>query len=378
MSRQGLTHHPNYPSARMTLGRALLDSGDLASARREFEAVLKGAADNILASRYLAECLEGLGQGAEALARYKATLALAPGDKQVQARIQALEKGAAVPEPSRPSAEDTDPAPIRLVEVDGPMELVTRYEEAIPGPGPAPAAPAEDIYIAEPAVQAPPAVAPEVAEAPVKLRPVEDGEFELERGYDAMPAMVPTPVDAVPMVIVPEEDDDPILEADADEDVAVTPQPFVTEPPAAQPARLEPDVIDEEFDVETPPVAGPPRVTFRDIVDETAAAALVAPPVASQPAPAPEPSSPEPELSSPTLAELYFDQGIPDKAIEVYRRLLQREPDNERLRARMREIEAMQGRAAVGANGPPGSRQDAIGRAIARLQDLRAALARRD
>jgi hypothetical protein len=45
----------------MTLGRALMDSGDLAAARAEFEAVVKGAPDNILASRFLGECLEGLG-----------------------------------------------------------------------------------------------------------------------------------------------------------------------------------------------------------------------------------------------------------------------------------------------------------------------------
>ncbi len=32
--REGLQRHSNYPSARMTLGRALFESGDLASARR--------------------------------------------------------------------------------------------------------------------------------------------------------------------------------------------------------------------------------------------------------------------------------------------------------------------------------------------------------
>ncbi|HET6970612.1 MAG TPA: tetratricopeptide repeat protein, partial [Phenylobacterium sp.] len=107
----------------------------------------------------------------------------------------------------------------------------------------------------------------------------------------------------------------------------------------------------------------------------------IAVPAASLPplAPAPvAPPPPEPELSSPTLAELYFDQGFFEKATEVYRRLLQREPDNERLRARMNEIEAIQHRAATPA-GAAGTRQEAIGRAIARLQDLRAALvARRD
>jgi uncharacterized protein HemY len=40
VSRAGLQKHPSYPSARMTLGRALLDTGDWGSARAEFELVL--------------------------------------------------------------------------------------------------------------------------------------------------------------------------------------------------------------------------------------------------------------------------------------------------------------------------------------------------
>ncbi|HEY2943404.1 MAG TPA: DUF4388 domain-containing protein [Vicinamibacteria bacterium] len=56
ISREGLQKHPFYPSARMTLGRALLDSGDLDAAKVEFEAVLQGAPDNLLARRFLEEC----------------------------------------------------------------------------------------------------------------------------------------------------------------------------------------------------------------------------------------------------------------------------------------------------------------------------------
>src|SRR5688572_24115238 len=79
--REGLKKQPAYPSARMTLGRALFDTGDVAAARAEFETVLKGAPDNILASRLLAECLEGLGDLPAAVRQYKTTLAMAPGDK---------------------------------------------------------------------------------------------------------------------------------------------------------------------------------------------------------------------------------------------------------------------------------------------------------
>src|SRR5262245_61652069 len=90
--REGLQKQPNYPSAHMTLGRALFDNGDLVAARAELDAVLKGAPDNILASRLLGECLERLGDTQAALARFRTTLDLAPGDRQVTAKIQALEQ----------------------------------------------------------------------------------------------------------------------------------------------------------------------------------------------------------------------------------------------------------------------------------------------
>ena len=60
-------------------------------------------------------------------------------------------------------------------------------------------------------------------------------------------------------------------------------------------------------------------------------------------------------FSSSTLAELYFRQGLVDRAVEVYRQVLDEEPGNERARVpagRDRE------RAAPGRrDGPPGSRR---------------------
>jgi len=111
-----------------------------------------------------------------------------------------------------------------------------------------------------------------------------------------------------------------------------------------------------------------------------------APPVA---APAPPPAAPVPppaapetaNLSSSTLAELYFRQGFLDKAIEVYQQLLNREPDNERGRARLGELRAMQApsvppaipsvpAAAVAQEDDRTTRRRALERAIARLEDL--------
>jgi len=53
--RDGLAQHPAYLSARITLGRALLEMGRYDEAVTEFEYVLKAAPDNLTATRELAD-----------------------------------------------------------------------------------------------------------------------------------------------------------------------------------------------------------------------------------------------------------------------------------------------------------------------------------
>jgi tetratricopeptide (TPR) repeat protein len=61
--RRGLEYHPDYLSARVTLGRALLETGQIDDARRELEQVVQAAPDNLAARRALADiqqrCAEG-------------------------------------------------------------------------------------------------------------------------------------------------------------------------------------------------------------------------------------------------------------------------------------------------------------------------------
>src|SRR5262245_54296441 len=56
--RVGLQRHPSYLSARVTLGRALMETGDFDEARNELERVLKSAPENLAAIRGLAEIHE--------------------------------------------------------------------------------------------------------------------------------------------------------------------------------------------------------------------------------------------------------------------------------------------------------------------------------
>src|SRR3954464_7882446 len=55
MCRAGLARHPEYPSARLTLGRALVALGHVDDARGEFERVIWDAPDNLAALRAMDE-----------------------------------------------------------------------------------------------------------------------------------------------------------------------------------------------------------------------------------------------------------------------------------------------------------------------------------
>lgn len=90
--RAGLVLHPEYLSARVTLGRALLELGNLDAARSELGLVLKSAPDNLAALRGLAEVHHRRGELAEALAHYRAALNLAQNDPDLEETVNDLTK----------------------------------------------------------------------------------------------------------------------------------------------------------------------------------------------------------------------------------------------------------------------------------------------
>ncbi len=46
-----------------------------------------------------------------------------------------------------------------------------------------------------------------------------------------------------------------------------------------------------------------------------------------------------PNVATVTLAEIYFQQGLKEQAAQIYRRLLERQPDNETVKKRLEEIQ---------------------------------------
>lgn len=113
-ARAGLAHHPTYATARVTLGRALLESGALDEARRELEQALAAAPENLAAIRALAEAHHQGGATDQARALARRGVALAPQDRDLRALLDELGPAAgASPETGRAPLvpEPTLPAP---------------------------------------------------------------------------------------------------------------------------------------------------------------------------------------------------------------------------------------------------------------------------
>lgn len=101
--RAGLAIHPGYLSARVTLGRALLELNQLGEAQGELEHVLKNAPENLAAIRGLGEIHHRQGNLSEALAQYRAALALARNDPDLQETVSQLARQV---EPQKPAVVD--------------------------------------------------------------------------------------------------------------------------------------------------------------------------------------------------------------------------------------------------------------------------------
>lgn len=124
--RSGLLVHPAYSSARVTLGRALLELRSYEDAQHELEQVLRSAPENLAAVRGLADALRRQGAFEEALVQYRAALVLARHDPDLEQTIAELSRQVEpTPAPNQPTIEqpleDTatatvDAAPVAVVD----------------------------------------------------------------------------------------------------------------------------------------------------------------------------------------------------------------------------------------------------------------------
>lgn len=85
--RTGLAHHPDYLTARVTLGRALIELDRLGEAFTELTTVLDAAPGNLPAIRALAEIYQRRGLMSEALVHYRRALQLSQHDVDLEHTI---------------------------------------------------------------------------------------------------------------------------------------------------------------------------------------------------------------------------------------------------------------------------------------------------
>jgi tetratricopeptide (TPR) repeat protein len=215
--RTGLDLHPGYLSARVTLGRALIELNDLDIALAELQHVLKAAPENLAAIRGIAEIHHRQGSLAEALAQYRAALALARNDPDLQRTVDELARKVEplpppasadglsfeqmqneflqnlpppppvkAPAPEPPPAPTVDPEPDPMPEASPIVtEAVTAVDpEPLHEPEPSPIV-AEAVTAADPEPEPDSETSPIVAEAPAAAAEVEAVHVEEAPAEDA-------------------------------------------------------------------------------------------------------------------------------------------------------------------------------------------------
>ena len=136
VSRAGLAHHPGYLSARITLGRALIELGRLDEAHAELMLVLNAAPENLPAIRAVAELHQKRGEMPQALTYYKRALELAKYDVDLEHAVQRIESVVSPPPPPVVKVEPTPASIEDLFDFDALLAQLSGATATPPEPSP--------------------------------------------------------------------------------------------------------------------------------------------------------------------------------------------------------------------------------------------------
>jgi tetratricopeptide (TPR) repeat protein len=123
---KGLERHPNYMSARVSLGKIYLEKGMLNEASQEFEKVASVIPDNLYAHKKLAEIYESLDNKNRAIEELKIVLRLNPIDEIAAKTLASLEESL-MPAQKIKKTEEVSPE-VKLLETKGTVEIETLEE----------------------------------------------------------------------------------------------------------------------------------------------------------------------------------------------------------------------------------------------------------
>jgi tetratricopeptide (TPR) repeat protein len=258
--RTGLARHPGYLSARVTLGRTLIERGDLDGAQAELQFVLNGAPDNLAAIRGIADIFQRRGDLVKALEFYRRALPLARQDPELEELVSRIDRDLRAAKPAAPAAG--------LSFEQAQSEMLAALSR-LPDVAPSPAAPGAERKIVHP-VEFPAPVAPPAEHQPPNPWPVDQAPPAVDAhgmDFDSLLQSLGAPDHPAP----------PTIEALLTPPAALAGvEPILPELPIIAPEDDRLTVLEENLR-RPPPVAQEPVATF----GETSPPSLAAEPVAS-------------------------------------------------------------------------------------------------
>ena len=132
-SRAGLRFHPTYVSARVTLGRSLMELELYEQAERELHVVARSSPDNLAARRALGDLYWRQGDLDKALEQLQLACGLAPGDGELAELVRELEAEVAAQAPAAGSEPAAAPDGETGDELEGSaaVQALERFYRAI-------------------------------------------------------------------------------------------------------------------------------------------------------------------------------------------------------------------------------------------------------
>jgi tetratricopeptide (TPR) repeat protein len=337
----GLEMQPGYLSARVSLGKIFIDRGMMHEAQAEFEKVVSAIPDNLYAHKKLAEIYRDLGEKDKSIREFKTVLQLNPMDEWAAASLSGMEQGpSSYPEeqPPQEGASSPEQGPLKaeeeFFEIPDALEEINRPEEKIPGFSPG----GKDI---EPQGTLPEDIAAQEGEAEEASGiSLSDEDFKLwESSSEEIPVQEEVQED-IPEIPVSEEDR-AIWESHAESMKTGIGEKKGQETPHAEEIGLWKPLDDVKGEEEKLPdldetVAHKGKTpSFEGVLQQEASS------VQKSPIPTEEEEPQEQSIPGVTDADSYILAGKYFSAMNVYRKILTRDPDNKQILQRIEELRAL-------------------------------------
>ncbi|NKB67148.1 MAG: tetratricopeptide repeat protein [Candidatus Latescibacteria bacterium] len=373
LCQRGCQAAPDYPTGYLILGQCYRAQGNFAAAREALQQALDLDPANPAGLALLADNFIDLDDPAAARTALQRAAGLDPFDRSLHQQLDQLTykirleetqqptpapvPTTAIADPGEPEADNPiEPRPTSLSETLPPNRSSTTLDKALqsfeyrdepevdPANGNHPeTAPITDLSVDQapepdqaqdeaaplpPAPEAAPLARepdPELVPVPMEITPAPQAEpVELAHGLPQPPTQDDTP--AAPQA-------DIVDEPSESQAVAVTPAEEPTVPPTADQldsdqavAFLSPQDDDELIRL------------FREIEQDQSAPETTPEPISLQATPPLDLSEQDSRIATATLAEIYSNQGLVQRAIETYRQMLEDHPDDEAVRQKLANL----------------------------------------